>query len=266
MKYLLEEMTWEEAGDSLKQEKIVLFPVGSIEQHGPHCPVGTDFWTAQELARRAGEKTGIPTLPTIPMGYAQYHSDFPGTISISKATYTEFLYEVSAQVVRWGATHILFVSGHGGNRVPCEDVGMRFRREGVLVGIVEWWHVAGHLRKEWALIGHGDKHETSAAMCLHPDSVRLDRAKPSVHKQLSKEIDVDLGTSHFRGAPISVVLHVKDVCENGALLERGAFSDVDYSVSPAEATAAHGEEMFEVLSQYIAGFAQEFRRLQIPGR
>jgi len=64
---------------------------------------------------------------------------------------------------------------------------------------------------------------------------------------------------------VSIVLHVRDVCENGALLERGAFPDVDYSVSPAEATAAHGEELFEVLSQYIADFAQEFRKLEIPG-
>ena len=64
---------------------------------------------------------------------------------------------------------------------------------------------------------------------------------------------------------MSIVLHVRDVCENGALLERGAFPDVDYSVSPAEATAAHGEELFEVLSQYIADFAQEFRKLEIPG-
>jgi creatinine amidohydrolase len=263
MKYMLEKMTWEEAGEALETEKMVLFPVGSIEQHGPHCPLGIDFWTAQELARRVGELTQIPTLPTIPMGYAQYHSDFPGTLSVSKPTYEQFLYEVCSQIVKWGVTHILFVSGHGGDRVPCEDVGMRLRKDGVLVGVVEWWHIGGYLNKEWALIGHGDKHETSAAMYLHPDSVRLDRAKPSVHKKLSEEINVDLGTSHFRGAPVNIVLHVKDVCENGALLEAGVFPDIDYTVSPAEATEKHGKEMFEVLSEYIADFARSFRKLNI---
>jgi len=114
-KTLLEEMSWPEAESAFAEGRVVLVPVGSTEQHGPHLPLGTDSFTAQALAARAGRRTGALVTPTLPFGYAEYHTDFAGTLSLSNETYTRVLIELVDRLVRYGATHILFVNGHGGN-------------------------------------------------------------------------------------------------------------------------------------------------------
>ena len=258
-KYLLEDMTWEEAGEALQEHKMVLIPVGSIEQHGRHLPLGTDYWVAKELGKRVAEKTGLPTLPAIPVGYADYHADFPGTLTLSRETYAQLLYEICMGVVQWGVTHILFVSGHGGNLVSCKEVGAKLREQGVMTGVVEWWHVAGHLKDDWALIGHGDKHETSLSMVVNPDAVRMDRVEVPTHKTLSEDMELSLGASKFKGLPVHIVLRTKDIVDGGNILEPEVFPGTDCSVPATEASVEEGEEVYEAVASFISEFAMSFK-------
>ncbi|MBC7338963.1 MAG: creatininase family protein [Firmicutes bacterium] len=106
--------------------------MGSIEQHGPHMPLGTDMILASELARRAAALVPEAVLvPAIPVGYAAYHGDFPGTLSTSPATLATYLGDICHHLVRHGITHIIFVNGHGGNLSTLELVGRELRRKGI---------------------------------------------------------------------------------------------------------------------------------------
>ncbi|MBC8492437.1 MAG: creatininase family protein, partial [Chloroflexi bacterium] len=84
----LEDMTWEELSEVLKETDIVIVPVGSTEQHGPHLPLATDTIQATEIAKRtvvrlAEEGIKVVAGPTIPFGVAPYHMSFSGTITLS---------------------------------------------------------------------------------------------------------------------------------------------------------------------------------------
>ena len=77
------ELSWMNAEKQFKTSKTVIIPLGSVEQHGPHLPLGTDWIIAQELAKRASNGTEALVLPVLPFGYAEYHMDFPGTLTLT---------------------------------------------------------------------------------------------------------------------------------------------------------------------------------------
>ena len=66
--FLLERMTWPQAQEAFKRTSVVVVPIGSTEQHGPHLPLGTDFLVAQELARRLGGAPMSSSPPRFPSG------------------------------------------------------------------------------------------------------------------------------------------------------------------------------------------------------
>lgn len=118
-KFLLEEMTWEEAKQKFKSTDIAILPVGSIEQHGPHLPLSTDafdaYWIAKEVAKKVASPKPV-VLPPINYGVSYHHLAFPGTISISPITLAETVYEIGCSIVRYGVRKLLIINGHGGNK------------------------------------------------------------------------------------------------------------------------------------------------------
>src|SRR3954466_12013167 len=114
---LLQEMTRTEARAS--GESLVVWPVGALEQHGPHLPVGTDYLTVEVLARRAAAKAAerIPVLvaPTLPFGSSHHHLPFGGTMSLSTEGYYRVAYELVESLIVSGFRKVFIVNGHGGN-------------------------------------------------------------------------------------------------------------------------------------------------------
>ena len=94
---LLHELTRKEAG-AVAPEALLVLPVGAIEQHGPHLPVGTDYLTVEYLAREAANQAQqeIPILiaPTLPFGSSHHHLSFGGTMSLSTETYYRTLLDL----------------------------------------------------------------------------------------------------------------------------------------------------------------------------
>ena len=129
--FFLERMTWPQAQAAFKRTSFVVVPIGSTEQHGPHLPLGTDFLVAKELARRVGERANVIVTPTIPVGYAQYHAVFPGTLSFSEETLARAYIELCQNLLRYGATHIFFMNGHGGNMTALRRCGEWLRERSV---------------------------------------------------------------------------------------------------------------------------------------
>ena len=108
---------------------ILLIPVGSTEQHGPHLPLATDTMIAEEIAGRAVHRTdGLMIGPTISVSASGEHADFPGTLSIGTATTTAVVVEL-VRSADWAAGVVL-VNGHGGNHRAITDAVATLTAEG----------------------------------------------------------------------------------------------------------------------------------------
>jgi len=88
-KFLYDEMTWPEIKQVVEEERVVLIPTATIEDHGHHLPIGTDVTLAWEVARRAAERVpeDVVLMPPSPHGYSPHHADFPGGIYIEGRTF-----------------------------------------------------------------------------------------------------------------------------------------------------------------------------------
>jgi mycofactocin system creatininase family protein len=157
-------MTWTEIDDP-----IVVVPVGSCEQHGPHLPLHTDTVIATALARDlVGRRHDCVLAPPLTITASGEHQGFPGTLSIG----TEMMAGVVIELARsadWAAGCV-FVNGHGGNSTAMQRARDVFDHEERKVLV--WWP---HLPDADPHAGHT---ETSLMLDLAPDQVRLDRAAP----------------------------------------------------------------------------------------
>ena len=151
------------------ESPILLVPVGSCEQHGPHLPLHTDTVIATALARALAQRRhDCVVAPPLAITASGEHQGFAGTLSIGNAAMTDVLIEL-VRSADW-ANGVVFVNGHGGNATAMSRAADAFERESRRV-LVWWPRVDG-----------GDPHaghvETSLMLALAPDEVRLDRAAP----------------------------------------------------------------------------------------
>ncbi len=107
--------TWPEVEEYLKENDVVIFPVGSQEQHGKHLAEDNDAFTATEIARRVGERTGVLVAPTLPFGNAVHHMNFPGTMTLTFDTLVAVYKELCECLIHHGFRKIVVMNAHGGN-------------------------------------------------------------------------------------------------------------------------------------------------------
>ena len=112
---LLHLSTWQEIEVYLQQSSGIIFPIGSTEQHGPTGLIGTDAICAEAIAQGVGESTGALVGPTINVGMALHHTDFPGTISLRPSTLIGVIIDTVTCLAKAGFTRFFFINGHGGN-------------------------------------------------------------------------------------------------------------------------------------------------------
>lgn len=148
--------------------EVLVLPVGSLEQHGPHLPLDTDAFVAAAVADRLHElRPAAGLAPALPFGASGEHAGFPGTLSIG----TEALRLAVVELVRhaaadWGA--VLAVNGHGGNAGALRQAADLCRREGRRLDVVQLG-LPG-------MDAHAGRAETSIMLHLAPERVRLDLA------------------------------------------------------------------------------------------
>lgn len=262
---LLEQMTWPEAQEALKRTTVAVIPIGSTEQHGPHMPLGTDFMVADSLARRLGERANVIVTPTLPIGYAKYHTEFPGTLSVSEETLTQALIEICDDLIKYGVTHILFVNGHGGNMPSITRCGEVLRQQCVPVAAACWWKMSNVVNPEWQAIGHGDYIEVSLVLAIDESLPNMDLARLPTNKNLSDTISLDApDIARFKDGTLFVNLVSVDTTDSGDMLEIGITGAGDYAIPPSRGTKDMGERILEGLADYLAEFVQEFRKVTLP--
>ncbi len=97
-----------------EKTRTVVLPVGSVEEHGPHLPLGTDAFHALELARRLAEARPVLVAPPLFYGLCRSTREHPGTISLSGLTLRAVVIDLGREFVRQGLTNLIILSGHAG--------------------------------------------------------------------------------------------------------------------------------------------------------
>jgi creatinine amidohydrolase len=179
-KVRLEELSWPDAKQAVAEDKVVIIPFGSIEQHGHHLPLGTDSINLTNTAILAAERAGALVAPTQVYGVSHNHIDFPGTMSLEPETLIAIIEDLVASLVHHGFRRILLINGHGGNNATI-DVGAikaRKRFPNVLIGHSYSGSLARETRGLWrsGYVYHADEGETSRMMAHRPDLVDMDKS------------------------------------------------------------------------------------------
>ncbi len=176
---MLHEMNWAEAKKYFAKNDIVILPVGSNEQHGPHNPLGTDHLIAKAIAEETAKKAGVMCLQVIPFGVSSHHKQFWGTVFISPSTFKSYVKEVCLSLNYYGVSKIVIVNGHGGNRCALLEMAKELKEKRIFVSIFQWWLLAGKLLPDIFAPkerGHACAEETSVNLALHPEIVNMDKA------------------------------------------------------------------------------------------
>ncbi len=187
---VLEVAAWPELEQSIAAgRRTAIVPLGSIEQHGPHLPLGTDRWIADALAEGLAERVADAiALPAIPFGCASEHIDFAGTLHVAPETLEAILDDLLASLRRHGFERAFVFTAHGGNIDALRAMSAQvIRRALPLVARIENEIDVGGLQAEVVarrgLLGasagpHAGEYETSLVAWLRPGSVRPEALAP----------------------------------------------------------------------------------------
>jgi mycofactocin system creatininase family protein len=227
---LLADKTW----PTVSGAPLVLVPLGSTEQHGPHLPFSTDsvIATAVALGVAASIRAtrAVVVAPTVSYGASGEHQSFPGTVSIGHEALQLAIIELVRSLSTW-ASGILFVNGHGGNVTSLQAAIPQMITEAHRVAWVP------------CTVRHGDAHagrvETSLMLHLAPGSVELSQARPG------------------NVAPVSELLAVMKVGGTRAVSPSGVLGD------PTGANATEGaallDEMIETALRRLTTYTVDER-------
>jgi len=196
-----EELTAPDFALAVKQsEGVCVIPIGVIEKHGPHLPLGTDVFTAREVCTRATNKEYCIIYPFYFMGQIFEAQQQPGTIAYSSELLMRVLDETCKEISRNGIKKIILVNGHGGNtawlqffcQVQLEsprDYAVYYTTPSVSQDVQRR---ITELRKT-TVGGHADEVETSTMLAVRPDLVKMDRANAESGANLDRLQNVPNG-------------------------------------------------------------------------
>ncbi len=179
MRTSLNEMTAPDVASLLESTPIAVVPVGSIEQHGPHLPCGTDTMASELVAKGLSERLGALYVPFSPYGVTPIHAGHPGTISIRRQTFESLLTDVCRELTDMGALTLILVNWHELNTPSLNAVATDLQEATrARFFVAQACYIAQRLyAAEGGSLSHGGGIETMAVLARDPSLAKLDRAK-----------------------------------------------------------------------------------------
>jgi len=245
----LAEISWSDAEKLFADSDLVILPVGSTEQHGPHNPLGTDYLNAEAVSKEVGKRTDTLVLPVIPVGVSEHHRQFPGTLWVSPPVFREYMKEVALSVAGHGVDKIIIVNGHGGNTASLLEVAGSLRRECGIFASVMMAFPPGMMELGG---GHAGGGETSSNLYWHPHLVKMERAPKTVQKEKLGGLDMTgMGRVGLAQFPWDTI----DLTDTGLLGSAG--QELDASTASAEKIKPNMEAFLENLCEFVEALKKE---------
>jgi creatinine amidohydrolase len=250
---LLENLTWPEVKKLKLANKVVLFPLGSFEQHGHHLPLTTDTDIVTAVARgiEKARAKKVLCLPTLWPGHSTHHLFFPGTLSVRQMPYIQTVIELCSSIVNFGGQKIFLLNGHGGNDVPLRAALRELKSLFPKTKFVfaSYWSIAAQSIKETREselggLGHACEMETSIMLHLCPERVKMNLARRDGprHKDIYRKSDMQYGR------PVYFVNEFHEVTKTGAIGH------------PDLASAAKGKKFLDGIVREVTAFADDFAK------
>jgi creatinine amidohydrolase len=203
--------------DQLDRQLPVIVPLGLTEAHGPHLAVSVDTDSALYFSKKVALETGAILAPAVQYGFADEMAEYPGTLGITASTYMHVITDICLSLCKKGFLKVIFITGHGANKIPCELAFYKVWDEyPSFKGVCwNWWSDCGIQG-----IHHADKGETEVALALGTIS-HMERVKDfNVQKpwyKIRSRYELDPQSGGINGHPSEADI------ENGkAVVEKAA--------------------------------------------
>lgn len=181
---LMSLMTWLQITDYLKNTALpgVIIPIGPMEEHGPHLPIGTDYLNAEKVALMVAERCDCLVAPTIPLMHCGIGDDYIGSYSIGLKTLEMIVSDITLKLAKDGFKKILWGTGHGGRSMDKVKLAIGYARaryrlnfypddfDAACIGhkVGDWWK---EITIEIVDDGHAGDVETSAVLYMSPELI-----------------------------------------------------------------------------------------------
>lgn len=225
------------------QDAMVIVPIGSLEQHGPHLPVEVDSMLGETVALRTAKKIAargqpVLVLPMLWTGLSEHHMSFGGTVSLGLPAFTALVEDIVRSVHRHGFRRIVLLNAHGGNENGLRCITDELTPKlGIPIVQFTYWYAAaeaiGPILETQPGLSHACEAETSMMMAIRPELVATDR--------------IPLAKTN-RTADVS------DLVGGGVYLWRsiGSRSASGVIGNPAAATPDKGRRLFDAVTETLA--------------
>jgi creatinine amidohydrolase len=242
-----------------KAHKVVVLPLGSLEQHGQHLPLLTDSIIGGEIAQRveAALPDDVLLLPTQWLGSSDHHLKFPGTISVPSSLYIDMIAHICECVLSAGFKRIFLLLSHGGNDVPCQEVIYRLSmthrdRDPFWIASAGYWSLADEAMRlpemETPRSTHACEYETSMMLALRGELVDMKQAQGKSLRMESKFYFPDFS----QPSKVNIAMPFESMTSTGAIGR------------PDLGTAQKGHRLLEAISARVIAFVREFAHWERP--
>jgi creatinine amidohydrolase len=254
-----EELTSADVADLDRDKTVLILPLGSVEQHGNHMPLGTDTMLAHSLSlAAAGRSSGkVVVLPPPWYGFSAHHMRFAGSVTLRSETLMAIAEDVVGSLVKHGFRRIAIVNGHGGNGgvidLLASTLGHKHYGEARIAALTYFQlareAIAALRRSEAGGMGHACEFETAMVQHIRPDLVRMNLAATAYPDPGSRYLTTDL----LGGSAVRTYLDFADLSPSGTLGD------------PSLADPEIGAKFFEAVVAELSAFIDDFRGWTIPG-
>jgi len=232
----------------------LILPLGSVEQTGGHCPLGTDLIVAETASRIIAEKADCLVVAPLPYGDTLELDFWPGTVHVDPPVLGSYLEAVARSFLRQGFSNIVFLCCHSLDMKAVDPLCRRLHREGSGVCAIDWWKAAGEAAKGETSsaepFGHGGEVISSMMLAIAPELMDMENA--SDERSLP---GLARAAAHPPGSAFVSYGDFRDYCVSGS------WGEVSRS-----ATAEKGSRWLEKAASSSAAFIREWRTRSRAGR
>ncbi|MEM4476129.1 MAG: creatininase family protein [Desulfurococcaceae archaeon] len=250
---------------ALDPRSLVILPLGSVEQHGPHLPLGTDTFILEFILTNACIKSkyrdNILILPTIPYGFSHLHTSFSGTISIESKLLSELITSVGRSTLNMGFKKLLMLSWHGGNYCSMHDAAYALKKEFPKAFIAYISFIEFILKEVLDLVKppiyHADDLETSVMLAikgrvLEKELEELKGKHRHIHHPLRELISLDF----TKRARVRIPILIEEYASDGVIGDV-SHSDTDKGAKIIEVAINNLTEVVDRIVSMEVGVIEE---------